>query len=464
MNNTKEPFIHMFETHGGKYFYDVNKNSIVTLSEELSAALRNKDMEHSEVKALKEKGFLSDNRVSTIVHPEDEVLESHMSNKISMLTLQVTQACNLRCRYCPYSGQYNNRQHSNKRMSLEIAKKGIDFLWEHSIDCEEVNLGFYGGEPTIEFNLVRECIEYAKKRFDGKTVRFSITTNGTIITNEIIEYFQSNDVVLMISLDGPKEIHDKNRVFADDSGSFDIVMANIKRIKDDYPDYFTKILFNVVADPENDYNCTSQFLSGNEIIKDAVINSSEVNIFYRKEDMEVTEDYYIKKGYEVFKLFLSKFNRFDSKKVSMLVFAKYSMLEKMYNDQMKMVQSLPEKYHHGGPCIPGAQRLFMSVDGTLYPCERVSEDSEAVKIGYIESGIDLEKARTLLNIGKLTEKNCKNCWAIRYCSLCLVACDNLFELSGEQKIQSCRLVTASVENNFKDICVLKDLGMELQKI
>ncbi len=461
MNKVKEPFIHTFETYGDRYLYDVNKNSIITLSEELSTALGNKEMEHSEVKALQQKGFLSDNRVSTIIHPEDGVLASHMSNKISMLTLQVTQACNLRCRYCPYSGQYNNRQHSNKRMSLEMARRGIDFLWEHSIDCEEVNLGFYGGEPTIEFNLVRECMEYAKVKFEGKTVRFSITTNGTIITNEIIEYFQENDVVLMISLDGPKEIHDKNRVFADESGSFNIVMENIKRIKQDYPDYFTRILFNVVADPENDYNCTSQFLSGNDVVRDAVINSSEVNTFYRKEDMEATEDYYIKKGYEIFKLFLSKFNRFDSKKVSVLVSTRYTILEKMYNDQMKMVESLPEKYHHGGPCIPGAQKLFMSVDGTFYPCERVSEDSEAVRIGHIESGIDLEKARELLNIGKLTEKNCKNCWAIRYCSLCLVACDNLHELSGAHKLRFCRLVTADVEGSFKDICVLKDLGMDL---
>lgn len=459
MAKDKEPFIHMFETYGGKYLYDVNRNSIVGVSEEVYAALKNNEMEHKGVKALLENGFLSDNRVSTIVHPEDQTLEFHINNKISMLTLQITQACNLRCTYCPYCGEYNNRPYSNKKMSLEMAKKGIDFLCEHSIDSEQVNLAFYGGEPTLEFQLVKECIEYAKIKFEGKPLKFSITTNGTILTDEIIEYFCSNEVVIMISIDGPKEIHDKNRVFADKSGSFEVVMDNIKRIRNKYPAYFSKILFNVVSDPENDYSCTNQFILGNEVMKDAIINSSEINQFYRKEDINVSEDYMIKKGYEQFKLFLSKFNCFNEKKVSPLVTARYEFLKKIYNEQLKILQSLPERYHHAGQCIPGTQRLFMNADGTFYPCERSSESSEAVKIGSIQTGIDLEKVRTLLNIGRLTEKKCKNCWAIRYCSLCLIACDNLSELSAEKKLHYCKNVLANTEDNFKDICVLKELGM-----
>ncbi|WP_024833484.1 Cys-rich peptide radical SAM maturase CcpM [Ruminiclostridium josui] len=455
-----QPFIHMFETNGNKYFYDVNKNSIINLSEDLADALNKKDMEHPQLQALMEKGFLSDKHVETIIHPEDKFLEYHLNNKINMITIQVTQACNLRCTYCPYSGKYNNRQHSNKKMSLEMAKRGIDFLWEHSIACDYVNIGFYGGEPTIEFNLIKDCIEYAKAKFDGKQVNFSITTNGTIITREIIEYFYQNDVVLMISLDGPKEIHDKNRVFPDNSGSFYKVIENVTMIKENYPDYFNKVIFNVVADPDNDYTCTSQFLSGNEVIQDAIINASELNMFYRKEKMEISEDYFIKRGYELFKLFLSQINRFDSEKVSPLVKPRLNMLVKMYNEQLEITESLPKEYHHGGPCIPGAQRLFMSVDGTFYPCERVSEESEAAKIGHIDTGINLDKVRTLLNIGKLTEEKCKNCWVIRYCSLCLVSCDNLKELSGEQKLSYCRAVKADVEGRLKDICVLKEIGVD----
>ncbi|PYG84365.1 uncharacterized protein LY28_03628 [Ruminiclostridium sufflavum DSM 19573] len=459
MNESREPLVHMFETHGGRYLYDVNRNSVIEISEETSNALKNKEMENKGVKMLAENGFLSGKRVTTIVHPENEAVESYMNNKINMIIIQVTQACNLRCRYCPYSGQYDNRSHTNKRMSLEMAKRGIDFLWEHSKDCEEVNLGFYGGEPTLEFNLIKTCMEYAKIKFEGKNVKFSITTNGTALTNEMIEYFYDNNVILMISLDGPKEIHDKNRVFADNSGSFEAVMANVRKIKSSYPDFFHKILFNVVADPENDYSCTSNFLSGNEVIKDSVINSSEVNMFYRKEDIEISEDFCIKKGYELFKLFLSKLGRFDQKKVSPLVSVNYSFLEKMYNEQLRTVEALPDRYHHGGPCIPGAQRLFMSVDGTFYPCERVSEESEAVKIGHIDTGIDIEKVKILLNIGKLTENACKNCWAIRYCSLCLVSCDNLKELSAAQKSKYCKNVKADVGNRLKDICVLKDIGI-----
>ena len=420
-------------------------------------------MDHKEIKSLKEKGFLSSKRVTEIIHPEDHLIEYHLDNKIGMLTIQVTQACNLRCRYCPYSGGYNNRKHSNQKMSLDMAKKGINFLWEHSIDCEEVNIGFYGGEPTIEFNLIKDCVEYSKEKFEGKNVRFSITTNGTIITNDMMEFFCKNDFVIMISLDGPKEIHDKNRVFADESGSFEVVMSNLAKIKREFPEYFHKILFNVVADPNNDYNCTSNFLSGNEVIKDSIINSSELNVFYKKKELDASEDFFIKREYELFKHYLSKFNRFDSKKVSPLVTSKYNYLEKIYNEQLKLTQNIPEEYHHGGPCIPGAQRLFMSVDGTFYPCEKVSEESEVARIGHVETGIDIEKARALLNIGRLTENNCRNCWAIRYCSLCLVACDNLNELSGTQKLQYCKAVKADVEDKFKDICALMDIGLEFSK-
>ena len=68
--------------------------------------------------------------------------------------------------------------------------------------------------------------------------------------------------------------------------------------------------------------------------------------------------------------------------------------------------------HHSGPCVPGIQRLFVDVEGNLYPCERVSEASKAVRMGHIDTGFDIDKARALLNIGKLTEKECKQCFVL----------------------------------------------------
>ena len=145
----------------------------------------------------------------------------------------MTQNCNFRCKYCVYSGAENSYQrvHSNKVMNWNTARKAIDFLWEHSIDSKDVNIGFYGGEPLLEFDLIKKAIEYSRKKFMGKEISFSMTTNGTLLTEEIIRFLSKNKVQLVISLDGAKEINDENRVFKNGSGTYDRVIRKIDLIK-----------------------------------------------------------------------------------------------------------------------------------------------------------------------------------------------------------------------------------------
>ncbi|MFZ3070522.1 MAG: radical SAM protein [Anaerolineaceae bacterium] len=112
-------------------------------------------------------------------------------------------------------------------MTWKVAKRALDFLWEHSIDSGEVNVGFYGGEPLLEFPLIQKVVGYSKYLFWGKQLTFSITTNGTLLNPEIILFFQEHNFSLGISLDGPKEINDRNRVFANGKGTFDSVLHNI---------------------------------------------------------------------------------------------------------------------------------------------------------------------------------------------------------------------------------------------
>ena len=99
----------------------------------------------------------------------------------------------------------------------------------------------------------------------------------------------------------------------------------------------------------------------------------------------------------------------------------------------------------------------------LYSCERVSEASKAVRMGHIDTGFDIDKARALLNIGKLTEKECKQCWAFRFCSACAVQADNLEELSAEKKLQNCALIRGHIDNMMRDYCVMRDLGCNFDK-
>ncbi|MFZ5986713.1 MAG: radical SAM protein, partial [Bacillota bacterium] len=263
------PFIHTFRTSGGDYIYDVNKNTIVKTQKSVYEFLNNLSKDNIKqslesntkevfgaIENLVTEGFLSSNKLSEIVHPMDEFLVDCLNNKVRMITLQVTQQCNLRCSYCVYSDNYQTREHSNRRMDFEIARKGIDFIISHSKDLSHINIGFYGGEPILEFEMIKRCISYAEEKAEGKFVTFNMTTNGTLINEEVIEYFQEHNVSILISLDGPKSIHDKNRVFASNGqGSFDRIIANIENIREKYPEYSKNITFNIVLDPENNFSC-----------------------------------------------------------------------------------------------------------------------------------------------------------------------------------------------------------------
>lgn len=163
----ERPFIHTFTAGNNCYLYDVNTDKILHIPENVYQCLENNPDEQELEKVtdagakeyilnLKEKGFLKTTRVEETEHPETKFLSSYLDSKVTTLILQVTQNCNLRCDYCVYSGSYHNRIHSNKRMSFEMAKKGIDFLAEHSGECDKIHLGFYGGEPLLEFELIHK--------------------------------------------------------------------------------------------------------------------------------------------------------------------------------------------------------------------------------------------------------------------------------------------------------------------
>ena len=242
-----------FSTLKNKYMYVRNINSIVRISEaeyEELQEMEKKEMEDSPVinKYIKLGVFL-DNPVKIIEHPATDTLEFQANYMCQHLMLQVTQQCNLRCEYCAYSGMYDNRVHSNKRMTFALAKRSIDFFIDHSRESKRVTFGFYGGEPLLEFSLIKQCIEYIENQMEGKEIHYAITTNGTLLNDEIGEYFAKHNISLAISLDGSKKEHDLHRKFRNGKGSFDVIMNNIKRIKERYPEYGKNIVFVPVVTP-----------------------------------------------------------------------------------------------------------------------------------------------------------------------------------------------------------------------
>ena len=210
------PFIKLFKTIDCFYLFDVNTASIIRINEKVYDYLEsilngtvtyNKELQ-KQIDNLKARGFLKANDPNMEVsHPALSLVEESLDGNIGQLILQVTQNCNLRCKYCVYSGSYVNRTHSNKRMSFETAKKAVDFYYRHNRNKKNAIIGFYGGEPLLEMDLIKRVVEYSKKLFEGKFIVFNITTNATLLTEDIIHFFNDNNIGLTISLDGPKSVH-----------------------------------------------------------------------------------------------------------------------------------------------------------------------------------------------------------------------------------------------------------------
>lgn len=457
------PFIHLFKNYDKSYLYDVNSNTITKISDDVYNKLLKNDLNDFNIKKMKEIGLLSNNRLTEIIHPEDKLLEFHLADRVNMIILQITQNCNLRCNYCPYSGGYENREHSNKKMNFETAKKGIDFLLNHSTYLNRVSVGFYGGEPLLEYDLIKKCIEYAEQKGEGKIISFNITTNATLLTEEIVRYFSNHNVSLMISLDGPKHVQDKNRIQINNKGSFDTVIKNIKMIKEKFPNYAKKIKFNCVLDAENSFSCINDFFVNCEEIKDFSVSFNSINKEYLKTNKSDNSELYLQESkYEMFKLYLSTLGRVKTENVSKILYSSYNKLKERFHDQ-RYFETVCDKGHPSGPCIPGVQRLFVDVNENFFPCEKCSESSEVLNIGNLDDGFNIEKIKKLLNIGKLTEQECKNCWAFKFCTVCAVSADGLDELSKSKKLSHCNKVRNEAEGSLKDYCLLKELGNKFEK-
>ena len=222
-----KPFIHCFKTAKEYYVYDVNTDKIIQVSFETYNFLENNiwdEKAEREIEKLINEGYLKRTRVEEVKHFATDFLESYLENRMNQLVLQVTQKCNLRCSYCVYSGDYKNRNHSQKEMSWETAKEAVDYLYGHSMSSEDIYISFYGGEPLLMFRLIKEVVEYVKREYCQRTVHFNLTTNGTLFTPEIVQYFIKNNISKNNKY-SPLEI--KELLLQNKSWSFDIVFNKL---------------------------------------------------------------------------------------------------------------------------------------------------------------------------------------------------------------------------------------------
>ena len=450
-----KPFIHLFETPKNYYFYDVNRNENVQVSQKVYGYLERvlnddvreegKDLDiEKEIRMLKENGYLSDNQVKEIKHLGTDLLPLYLARKMNILTIQLTQNCNLRCSYCAYtSNNGTNRLHQNKKVDLNIAKKAILMLRDNSIDSNKLSIGFYGGEPLLEFDLIKEIVRFCKKELIGREVNYTITTNSTLLSDEILEFFERENFQIVLSLDGPKKINDKNRKFLQGNDSvYDKVIKNIKKIEKEYKKLFKNLTINMVIDPTQNFNDYQELFIQNPLLNKVKIMATLVDNDYKEVEYTATELFnkqYGENRYKYYLYYLGKIELENKKFFSALFQQNYKELLGGH----RRAYSLGKTACPSGPCIPGKQRLMVDVNGMFYPCERISETDENNIIGNIDRGIELNKSIEVMNIARQNEEECKKCFAFRYCGLCIKAYE-------EGKVQDQRLKNKcqSTRNGF----------------
>jgi uncharacterized protein len=190
------------------------------------------------------KGFLSHYDFRRAQKYENHQYEEILSERMGGFTVFITTKCNLGCSYCIYGGQYEQHEElSQTAMPWETVQNTMTFLREHSKKSKQVRLDFFGGEPLLAFETIKRGVEYLKSIIgpEGPKVVVTITSNGTVITDKILNFLLEHNVFLQFSIDGSQRTHDQNRTFKNSSqGSFEQIFKNLNRIYTRDADYFRR--------------------------------------------------------------------------------------------------------------------------------------------------------------------------------------------------------------------------------
>lgn len=446
------PVIKLLAYKNKYYLYDFGKNRILQLTEDIFKEIielqkigvaeyirtRYLNKSYSDIIILLNRGYFKHFTVERISHYCTPYLDVMLERFLQDLVLQVTQDCNFQCRYCLFANDTKvERNHQQIYMDYLTAQKSVDYLYSHCADANEITIGFYGGEPFLNFELIESITEYVHQKFNSKKVRFLTTTNASLLNDNIIKFMIKNSFEVSISLDGDENYQNSHRKFkANGKNTFDIVMQNVTKIMKASPLYFREnVSFNPVI-----FNDES---------------SEKVYSFY--ESINVHKD-----NININKANLNGIDYFDS---PTMLFSNQTIgsvrNEMPYNSFVKKIEDnsiIPKHWHPNGQCAPGVRRLFVTIDGSIYPCEKIVEN-KAFCLGNINdvNKIDKHKAMSILNSATITQEECMKCWAFRFCEMCVSHCLNpaTNSLSKETKLLHCtyqKKKTIKMIKSYIDMC------------
>lgn len=318
---------------------------------------------------------------------------------VKTLVLHVTAACNLMCHYC-----YHNPEALNKgpqlSMELKVAKKAVDFLFEHSGDLEDLVLVFFGGEPLLNLNLISKTITYANEtaRKEGKKIDYAMTTNGTLLTDKTIGFLNENRIGTTVSLDGLEAVHDRFRRFPDGSPSYGVILPKLKKFlgKENPKPVVARV---TLAKDVKDISKTLFHLLD--------LGFSEVG-FAPVTTMET--DFQLD-SHQMMQL-LDQFQHLSE------IFIQLALKDEFlgFTNLVDLLVNLHEGDVKQYPCGAGIGMFSVDPRGGLFLCQRLTNDDSA-RMGDIFDGLDPKKLGQFRQDARLDKKSaCKGCWAASICA------------------------------------------------
>ena len=378
-----------------------------------------------DVKALEKDGKLFSNDIY-----ENLAIDYKNNSKvIKAMCLHVAHTCNLNCSYCfAAQGKY---QGERALMSFETGKQAFDFLIANSGSRKNLEVDFFGGEPLMDWDVVKRLVKYAREieKEHNKNFRFTLTTNGMLIDDDVIDFANKEMSNVVLSLDGRKEINDHFRRDYNGKGSYDTIVPKFKRLveKRGGKDYYMRGTFT-----HNNVDFTNDIfhmadLGFTELSMEPVVCPPDDPYALTEQDLPL-----LLEQYEI----LAKEMIRRKKKGNGFTFYHY-MLD---------LQNGPCIYKRITGCGSGTEYMAVTPHGDLYPCHQFVGD-EAFKLGDIWNGVtNKETQNSFAACNVYARKECKDCWARLYCSGGCAA--NAYHATGE------------ITGIYKDGCELFKKRME----
>ncbi len=326
-------------------------------------------------------------------------LKRRSGDVIKALCLHVSHTCNLNCQYC-FASQ--GRYHGDRAlMSEEVGKKAIDFLIEHSGKRRNLEVDFFGGEPLMNLEVCKKVVAYArsKEKEAGKNFRFTLTTNGVLIDDDVIDFCNREMSNVVLSLDGRKEVHDRTRKDFAGNGSFDKIVPKFKKLVEARggKGYYMRGTFTHLNTDFTEDILSMADLGFTELSMEPMVGSPDDPLSLKKDDLPVLFEQYEKLAKEMLK---------REEEGRGFTFYHYII----------DLKEGPCIYKRISGCGSGTEYMAVTPWGDLYPCHQFVGD-EKYKLGNLWDGVtNTEKQDEFRFCNAYARPECRDCWAQLYCS------------------------------------------------